>query len=753
MTSQIPVRSNVEALASACYQNPRTVLGCWLALFAVSLLGLCHLAIETNTESVLDRASDEWRFYERSEALFGTDEGITVALHSSTPFDVVALGRVFDLTRTLSAIDGVRRVDSLASVPIVESDRDGGIRLDPLMRNEPPRSQAEADAIGNRALADPVLPRLFVSTDGRVLAMNLLLDPHAIANPSMLLRSVYEVLSSKDIWISGVPVFRAETDAQTRVELATFIPVTVLVVAAILFGLFRSLAAAVLPVAISGAATCIVMGAMGALGVPLSISTVILPSVFLAMGCAYSLHLLMETAGISGPHELGPAIVRVARPLALSGLTTAIGFAAVAVVPIDALRELGGFGALGTFTLVLAVLTAGPAYLAIWQPVHLSTRFIEWVQNSLQGPLLGFVARNRRSVLLAWTIAALCFGIGALQVRVETDVTKWFPKGGAVRDSYDSIRSTLSGISPMNIVVKGKGPDAILEPEVLEAIARLTLALEEERDVGKVVSIVDPLRELRRQFVPEAGGELPKERGEIAQYMLLLESKEQFRDLMASDRSAANVMLRVNNNGSEHLLRLAEEVTRWWKAHGIDSVEVRTTGIMYEFARAQRAIALGQLQGLGLDLATIGLILLAIFRIPKLAVIALIPNVIPLLVVFGFLGGIHSPLDAGTVVVGNLALGIAVDETVFILTAFMIHRSEEDSLEGVLAESFRQVLPALIATTTVVAVGFAVLGVSDFAFTQKLGALTSGVMVVCVVANVTLLPALLLTFGNPRRTN
>jgi len=303
----------------------------------------------------------------------------------------------------------------------------------------------------------------------------------------------------------------------------------------------------------------------------------------------------------------------------------------------------------------------------------------------------------------------------------------------------------------MNVVVTSETPDAITHPEVIDAIDKMSAALRGNPDIGKVISIVDPLRELHGGFAHDLEEALPREQRLIAQYLLILESKEHFRDLVTSDRSTANVILRVNNNGSEHLLAISEFVDNWWRENGVPGVTVRTTGIMYEFARAQHAIAVGQLQGLALDLATIALVLLAILRVPKIALAALIPNALPLVLIFGVLGFAGIPLDAGTVVIGNLALGIAGDETVFVLSAFTIHRSICSSRVGAIAGSVRQVLPALFATTMTVAIGFGILISSDFAFTQKLGALTAGVMVVCVAANVTLLSALLALLKLPER--
>jgi predicted RND superfamily exporter protein len=722
------------------------VLLVWALLLGASLVGLARLPIETNTESVLDRRSEEWRFYQESQRTFGGDEGITVAIRGQVPFDLNSLALIDRLTDELGALDGVRRVDSLSTVPLVEAESNGTIRLAAPLRDEVPKSRREADLLGEKVLADRIMPDVFASRDGKTLALNLMLDPSGVENASELIDVLVQRLPHDNVWVSGVPVFRVETDARTRLELLTFTPLTIAAISVLLLLIFRSIGAVVFPIGVSALGTCLVMGVMGVLDTPITISTVILPSVFIAMGCAYAMHLLMETAGVEDRADISEAIGRVARPLSLSGLTTAIGFAAVAVVPIDALRQLGGFGALGTFTLVAASLTIGPAVLALWPPPQVSRRFQRWVEVSLRKVLVRFVLRFPGLIVSGWAIAAIIFTVGVSQIRVETDVTKWFPRGGAVRDAYEGIRSTLSGISPVNIVVTGSHADAILQPRTLAAVEGLADELRRDADIGKVVSITDVLLEIDGGYRGDGTASLPTDSALIAQYMLLLESHEQFRDLVSSDRSATNVLLRVDNNGSEYLLGIAKVADDWWSKHGVPGVSIRTTGIMYEFARAQRAIAVGQLQGLAIDLATISVLLLVIFRVPRLALVAVIPNALPLLVVFGLLGFTGVPLDAGTVVVGNLALGVAVDETVFVLSAVVGQKSSGSVLDSVISESFQKVIAALVGTTAVVAVGFGLLGLSTFAFTQKLGLLTAGVMMTCVAANVTLLPALLVKF-------
>ena len=245
----------------------------------------------------------------------------------------------------------------------------------------------------------------------------------------------------------------------------------------------------------------------------------------------------------------------------------------------------------------------------------------------------------------------------------------------------------------------------------------------------------------------DMGPELPSDRASIEQYLLLLEGTERLEDVITADRTAANVLVRANTNGSRHLLGIAEKAEAWWQEHGVAGVDAYATGSMFEIARSEDAIALGQTQSLGLDVFVIALILLFALGSVRLAILALVPNVLPVGLMFGFMGFSGISLDLGTVFVSNLAVGIAVDETIHLVTAFSRDRARGRTPIEALRSAMESVVPALLLTTVVIAAGFLVLALSDFRFTRNLGLLTAAVMFLCVASNVTLLPALLLRFG------
>jgi len=184
-------------------------------------------------------------------------------------------------------------------------------------------------------------------------------------------------------------------------------------------------------------------------------------------------------------------------------------------------------------------------------------------------------------------------------------------------------------------------------------------------------------------------------------------------------------------------------VARWWHENGVPGFQARTTGIMYEFARAEDEIALGQLRGLIFALAAIALTLLLALRRLDLVSIALVPNAIPVVMVFGFMGMAGVALDAGTVIVGSLALGIAVDDTMHLVAAFHDRLRTGLDVPAALDGAIRRVAHPMALTTITVGLGFSLLGFSQFTFTRNLGLLVAGTMAVCLLADLILLPALL----------
>ena len=736
-------RDSLAWLVRISVRRPYYVLAVWALVVFFCAVGIARLKIDTTTASFLDREDPAWWIYQDSLDQFGGDEFLTIALEGDEPFDRRTLEKVYDLSERLEALPDVRRVDSLRTVPIVDARPDGAVHLDPPLLHGVPDSAEGLNRLVEKVREDRIAPKSLVSPDERVFAINVLFDEDVDGRRDVAVAEAERLVGNENAWISGVPVFRTKVNDQTRTELLFFVPLTLLVVGVVVFWGFRRVWSVVIALGTAGVGTLLALGAMGAMATPISLSTFILPSILLALGCAYAMHVLMAARGMETAAELEGAIMQVARPVAMSGLTTAIGFLAMATVRVSAIRELATFGAIGVVGVTAASLTFAPVLLRI-RSLDAATGGVDrWGGGRFQLWLVRFVSARRGAIAAFWVGMTVLFGVGLSRLDIETDIILWFPKGTEVRDSYEAIRERLSGITPMNVVIRSVEGKAVTEPHVVAAANALTEHLESMPEVGRALSMADPLRQMNEGFSGDSEIGLPDSRELAEQYLLLLSSVEQVQDVVSEDRQSANVLLRVNVNGSRRLLEVGKAVEEWWAENGPSGFVVDTTGIMYEFGRAEEEIAYGQIRGLGFAFMAIGVILLAMLRAPVAALGALAPNALPIVAAYGFMGLAGISLDSATVCLGCIALGIAVDDTIHIVTGYRSHRDDGESYSDALSSTFRRVLPPVVLTTIAISAGFIVLGVSDFTLVRNFGFVTAGMVIVCLLADLTLLPVLL----------
>jgi len=736
-------RGWLERLVAYSTRNPRPVIAAWLIAAVSSTFGIGLLVVDTGTSAFLNRTSAAWAVYQNSLREFGGDEVVVVAFEGSRPFDPDTIEKIQTYSREFEKIPGVRRVDSIASFPIIDSDESGSLLLTPAVERVDHLDEAGVSRIADLIRSDRIAPSNFVSSDEKLLAINLVLDSDVDRGRDVVVSEVRRLIGEESAWVSGVPIFRTEVNSQTREELAAFIPLTILIIGCIVAIATGSLGSVVISLVPSCLAVWGLVGIMGAMRVPLSLSTMILPSILLALGSAYTMHLLSALSRVGLARNLESVLIPVAKPLGLSGLTTALGFLAMSTVRIDAIYQLGLFGSIGVMIILVATLTLAPALIASF-PIRQSYSFRSaWITTAVDLLIRRTIGRNRILVLLAWSVIILGSVIGICRLHVETDIILWFSDRTDVRRSYEAIRTHLSGITPVNVVVSADQGRAVTEEATLRSIRDLSDFLEAHPFVGRSISIADPLIQIHREMGFDQLETLPTDPNTVSQYLLLLESLDQISDVIAPDRKSANIVMRLTENGSEAIMNLSAEIAEWWRMNGPPGFSAETTGVMFEFARAEEEIAYGQIRGLGLALIAIGVVLIAIYRKLLVALVAMVPNIAPLAIAYGFMGSVGIPLDAATICIGSLALGIAVDDTIHLMTAFYAEKASGATAQSALRIATSRVSPALVYSTVAISCGFAVLGASNFSLIRNLGTVTAGMVVICLIADLTVLPILL----------
>ena len=303
-----------------------------------------------------------------------------------------------------------------------------------------------------RLESDRVARGSLISDDERVLAINILLERGQESRHGKILEEIRERISKTSAILSGVPVFRIVASEKTSSEILRFVPITAALIAIMIGVLFRSILAVCLSLLPGLLASWFVLGIMGYTGAPLSITTMVLPSIILALGCAYAMHPLVvvgeieerDASGRFALDRLEEAMLSVALPIALSGLTTTVGFLSMSLLRIEAVHATGLYGAIGVLAVSLLTLTLLPAALRISKSNLVRTRSFQTAEshrrlvaspgrgqtNGDAGDLGGFVFPR-----LLWSVADRdrdrCHPVatprsrGQRQLRANTRVPLW----------------------------------------------------------------------------------------------------------------------------------------------------------------------------------------------------------------------------------------------------------------------------------------------------------------------------------------
>jgi len=725
-----------------------------------------RLAIDPSPEPLLPAGDPARPRYREAVRDFGEDEVYVVAMETDDVFTTGALRRLERLSREIARLEGVRSVRSLVDVTSFRwVPEPGWIEVRPLVE-EVPTAPAELRALRERVLSDPLHPGTVVSADGAVAALDVRfrdLDDAALI-ASGLDRRIGEILEAESapgvrFHVAGRPHVKSRVYETMVRDLRLLIPLALAAMAAVLAlatGSWRGVAVPLGSVAVAVAWT---FAGLVVLDRPLTILTTLLGPNLIVVGSVYGVHVLARHRE-DAAREVDPrrsarrCLEHVRLPVTVSGITTAIGYGALALTDVPAVREYGLFSALGVGFVTALSLTAVPAALArlpapralggARRRPRVTERLEGWIERGLG--VLGRVSTTRsRSVLAAGGILALAAGLLAPRMVIDTDYLSFFDAASPVRRDFEAVNRLLSGAVPLYVVLDGGAPGAFREPEALRGLERLHARVATIPGVSHARSLPDLLRVLNRVLAEDdpAAERIPDTRPGVAELIQLVPKGELAR-LTTIDQARANLVVRTGEVGSAAIRRLAASLREAAREAGLDpGIDVHVTGKAILLARSADAIAAGQVRSVGLAAATIFVLLAFLLRSPRLGAVAMVPNVLPVLLFFGLLGAGAAPLSLPTSLIASVALGIAIDDTVHYLVRYRRERmAGREPAEAAVVASHRVGQPIVVSTAMLI-LGFLVVAGSGFATLREFGALSAVTMALCLVTDLVFLPALL----------
>jgi predicted RND superfamily exporter protein len=729
-------------LESASLRHGRTLLAALAVVSAFFALGYARLQWTNDPEVITLEGSDELEFYRGYLERWGSDELIVVAYEVPDAFEPAHLETLRSLTEDLLEIEHVRWVSSLDTAFAIDTGPFG-----PYARPLVPDRIENDPEIRERALASPFIRDALVSQDGRTVVLSVQLEGAELQKNAIeeeTLAAIDAVLSRPEYadlapHLAGSPVFNRELSSLNQRDNARFTPLAVGIIALLVAALFRSLLATGIVLGVIALVVVWTQGLMSWLGEPMNITTSLLPPLLMVIAVADSIHLLTNYLGQlaeSGDRRaaLRWTIREIVPPCFWTSATTMCGFASLWLVRIESVRTFATFAVLGVAIAFLLSVTLLPALL-VRVPLERAVRRRAPEPRALKAAL----AHPRPWLAAATGAASLAIGAAGLpRIDVATHDGEFFAEDNPLNRAYRFIEARLQGVTPFEIQIRAPADGDLRSPFAVSAVSSLQQRLAEVPELTSGISYVDLLEST------SPGADLARE-DVLERSLFLLETlaPDDLSAWLDPDYRLARISARADAMTSARSVEVLEQVHSMASGLFSDGWEVRATGLVPVFSQMEQYLVEGQLRSYGFAIVAIGSAFALIFRSLSIALVALIPNTVPILIAGGLMGLTGMRLDVVTIMVASVALGIIVDDTIHLTKAYLRGLERDAEPQRALDYALGVAGLPVLFTSFILVGGFVSLALSDFQPTAHFGILVGITIATALVADLVILPVAL----------
>lgn len=692
---------------------------------------------------------------------FGYDEVVVGVYPAENVLEKPHLERIRRITERLEGIEGITRVVSLGNAQDVFA-RDGTIEVARLMRSLPQTSE-DQNLLAQQIEQNPMYKGLLVSRDRKNTLFDITMDARlSESGRDRVLAEIKAAFSSESCgsvyYLAGSPIGRSEIFRVLRRDFSTLFPLGMMLLVVSMYLVFRHYLCVLLPFVAVSLSVVWTVGFMYLAGSELNFLSAMIPTILFVCGTSDCIHILSQYQDCRYTCKTKMEAVRrtfrlMVLPCFLTSLTTMAGFASLAATRLAPIGHFGLFSALGMGFAFLLAMTVLPIGLNLGDTKALSVgpppyQPLEGVLRRLSQ----FVQTHRCSILVA-SLPALAIGVyGTKKLHVETDPGKFVTRSRVISDMH-YIEREVGGFIPFFVVVESTREDRMKDPALLAKIDALSEFLRTQEGVDQVVSAADLVKYLNFRLHDSDPAEyrIPADSSAVAELLLaagLSDGDGLLARFFDPAFSATPVAIRFRYHDFYHYSKLMGAVLSYVEAEFGSVPEVRTyaTGTNMMLANTFLPILNGFRQSLFVAAFAILGIMVALFRSFRMALLCMVPNLTPILITLGTMGICGISLNFMTVPIAAIALGLAVDDTIHFLSRFRLELRKDGSYPAAIRRTLQSTGKPIIITSVILAAGFLIFLFSDFQYTRNLGMLISFTMVSALLADLFVLPALLLVF-------
>jgi len=749
-----------------------TIAADWTAL---------SVKFDFSPRSIFLTRDEHVEFLAEHREYFGDEDGfVSVLLEAPDIFERKALAQIVRLTDGLKAIDHINQTESLATMYEIGGSP-GFIEIAKLLE-ELPTTAAETEELRQRAVGNRLFVNRFVNPSSTAALVMVVFDDETDEELERrpVLAEIEALLAADEgpatSTIVGVPIVNRTYATLLASDMLRTITVSSLLICIVLFLMFRNAYSVVLPGLCVGIAVGWTVAYMVLAGDGFNIINAIVPTLLLVIGVGDAVHFLTTYyqalgSGADRLEAIREMVKRIGAACFLTSVTAAVGFASLIVARIDIIKDLGRVAAVGLMISYVVILIVVPAMLSV---VKAPTSGLS--DDPSKGPIgamLAWIAeltikRKGLVMVLAGGLSLLCI---AGSFRVKTDnflLEELFPQN-PVSQALHHTEEVMTGVMPVEFSVNTGVDGGMYDPDVLRGMVAIQEHMENDPFIGHTISFADLVMEVTQ--VMEGERRIPDSRKKVAQYIALFEMSEDpsiLESVVDVNRSRGRITATQKDWGTANFFS-------WYDGNGTcdpraqcgkpvndmiaeiygegapegslarDTV-VRVTGGNLVAANALGKLVADMLNSLSTAFVVISLLMMLLLRSFRVGLIAMIPNVLPLLITLGFMGWVGIPIRTSTALIFSVALGVAANDTVHFTMRF----KEELFATGDREEAVRRTMlssgRAIIFTSVLLVFGFATMMTTHFVGIFQMGLLGSVTLFAALLGDLLILPVCLMVF-------
>lgn len=790
-------------IAGWAFDHPAATLFLVLGATLFMGLGLPALQLDSSNESLFQRSDPTLQAYQSFQREFGRNDVVVVAVTTDQPRSATFMGKLEHLHRDLEdRIPWLDDVTSLVNADWMASQENDGLQVGDVGDLWPAEGNLDPER-WNEIVTSPLYRDTLVSSDGSMVLLVVRAMAQAAEEPHQadhqdffspeprafdeqeagdadqprltseqlneFSAAIQEVVAEYEaqgmqVRAAGGPLLDKLHHDAIHHDVGVLMSAAFLTIVLALYVLFRRVTAVVIPVVVITMALVSTLGLMGWVSIPFTPVTQALPALLLMAGVLDAVHLfglfyVERRKGVDTRNAILSAVTHSGMAVLFTSLTTAAGFLAFTVARMKPIADFGWIAAFGIMLIFVYTLVLLPALIRmIPGRVSASDKATHtlWPNLTEKMRVLSRVGvRHPIKVLTLVAVLIIAAIPGIMKIEFSYDVLNWFPEDTPIRVDTLAIDEKIKSTVPLEVIVDTQRDNGILTPEFMNAL-RGFQDYAESLDpgtvkVGRATSIVDVLERIHSQLANVSmKNSIPENNNLIHQEILLYESggPREITRLVDRDYSKARITLRLAYADGRDMVPLRQTVED--KALEVFSEfgEVTVTGTVDLVATGTIDLMESMADSYLFAAISISLMLMLLWRSIKLGVVAMIPNFIVIYLALGVMGYAGMGINLITVLLGGIALGLVVDDTVHLINGIQYKiRRAGCSLENAVNETIRVIAPLLLITSAVLAGGFSLFSLSMMSALQSFGILLAFTILLAFLFDLIVIPAIMSVFA------